>query len=76
MLDDVRRLIEHCQESLEKKVEDVFELQLTLWISWNQKRLKASRLLGTILGNLFSLSVEERRKEGGKEGQKTELVYS
>lgn len=51
MLDDVRRLIEHCQESLEKKVEDVFELQLTLQISWNQKRLEALRLLGTILGN-------------------------
>ena len=68
MLDDVKRLIEPCLESLEKKVENMLVPQLTLWISWNKKSLEASRLLGTTLGSLFILTVEERSKKGEKEG--------
>lgn len=76
MLGDIRRLTERCQEPLQKKLEDMLVPELTLQISWDQMSLEASRLLCTILGNLFCLTVEERRKEGGKEGQRTELVYS
>lgn len=52
------------------ELEDVLVPEFTLQISWDQKSLETSRLLCTIMGNLFCLTVEKRRKEGGKEGQR------
>lgn len=73
MLGDIRRLTERCQEPLQK-LEDVLVPELTFQISWDQKSVETSRLLCTVLGNFFCLTVKERREGKRERGQSWFIV--